>query len=237
MKTRSRWQYDEFKQVGKDYGRQAEVDVYDSSHARFRDSVAESNEALDSMGLARGEVLIDFGAGTGTFSIQAALRGIVVHAVDVSRTMIEAARRKAAAAGADGIEFHHAGFLTYEHHGDPVDAISTMLAFHHLPDFWKGVALKRMNGMLKPGGLLFFRDVIVEEQNALENIATLIGRQEELGGEFLREDAEIHFRDEYSTYDWVMEGMLVRSGFAIESKTFKGGVFGTYLCRKGAKLE
>lgn len=31
------WQYDEFKQVGTDYGDKAEVAIYDSSHADFRD--------------------------------------------------------------------------------------------------------------------------------------------------------------------------------------------------------
>lgn len=44
--------------------------------------------------------------------------------------------------------------------------------------------------------------------------------------------AEIHFREEYSTYDWVMDGLLERAGFRTIRKKFEGGVIGTYLCRK-----
>jgi putative AdoMet-dependent methyltransferase len=68
------WQYDEFKQVGKDYSSKAEVDIYDSSHANFRNIEAESIKALDSLEIKTSDVLIDFGSGTGTLAIQAARR-------------------------------------------------------------------------------------------------------------------------------------------------------------------
>ena len=54
------------------------------------------------------------------------------------------------------------------------EAIVTTFAFHHLPDFWKGVALSRMHGMLQPGGLLYIHDVILEPDHALENIEAFI---------------------------------------------------------------
>ncbi|MBI4744291.1 MAG: class I SAM-dependent methyltransferase, partial [Actinobacteria bacterium] len=109
------WQYDEFKQVGTDYGSKAEVEIYDSSHADFRDMEAESIRIFDSLEIKRSNVLIDFGSGTGTFAIQAARRCARVYAVDVSRAMIDRAEAKAIKAGTSNIEFHHAGFLTYEH--------------------------------------------------------------------------------------------------------------------------
>ncbi|MBI5211809.1 MAG: class I SAM-dependent methyltransferase [Nitrospirae bacterium] len=226
------WQYDEFKQVGTDYGSKAEVEIYDSSHADFRDMEAESIRILDSLEIKRSNVLIDFGSGTGTFAIQAARRCARVYAVDVSRAMIDRAEAKAIKAGTSNIEFHHAGFLTYEHNDSPVDAVVTTFAFHHLPDFWKGIALKRVNSMLKPGGQLYIHDVILEETNAVENIAALIDKLATAGGKLLREDTERHFRDEYSTYDWVMDGLLSRSGFTIKSKHIEGGVLGTYICTK-----
>lgn len=224
------WQYDEFKQVGTDYGSKAEVEIYDSSHADFRDMEAESIKTLDSLKIKGGNVLIDFGSGTGTFVIQAARRCAKVHAVDVSEAMIDCAEAKAIKAGISNIEFHHAGFLTYKHNDSPVDAVVTTFAFHHLPDFWKGIALKRVNSMLKPGGQLYIHDVILEETNALENIAALIDKLATAGGKLLREDTERHFRDEYSTYDWVMDGLLSRAGFTIKSKHIDGGVLGTYIC-------
>jgi len=108
----------------------------------------------------------------------------------------------------------------------------TTFAFHHLPDFWKGIALKKVNSMLKPGGQFYLRDVILEEADALENIATFLDKMTTAGGTPLREDCEMHFRDEYSTYDWVMDGLLARAGFTIKSKSMDGGVLGSYLCSK-----
>src|SRR5690606_7325365 len=92
------WHLDEFRQVGRDYGQQSEVDVYDSSHADFRDIRAESRQALDLLEVQSGQVLVDIGCGTGTFVIEAAKRGAIVHAVDVSEAMLACARSKAAQA-------------------------------------------------------------------------------------------------------------------------------------------
>jgi ubiquinone/menaquinone biosynthesis C-methylase UbiE len=230
MNSKFPWQYDEFLSVGRDYHSQAEVDIYDKSHADFRDIQAESNRVLDTLGLKAGETIIDFGTGTGTFAIEAAKRALRVHAVDVSPAMLARAKEKAAREGITNITFHHAGFLTYEHPDQAADAIATTFAFHHLPDFWKGVALQRIHHMLKPSGLFYLHDVILQEEDALANIARFVERQERAGGDFLREDAEGHFREEYSTYDWVLEGFFARTGFRIRQKKFEGGVLGTYLC-------
>jgi len=229
MKTPPKWRFDEFQQVGRDYTSVEEVRVYDETHARFRDMVAEANRALDRMKATAGQVVLDMGSGTGVFALEASKRKLIVHAADVSKTMISYAKERTRGFH---IVFHHAGFLTINLPGGSVDLITTTYAFHHLPDYWKGIALARMNKMLKRGGLLYLRDVIIEEKDSLENIEKLIARQEELGGDFLREDAEGHFRDEHSTYDWVVEGLLERAGFTIESKEFEGGLLGTYLCKK-----
>lgn len=230
MKYKLSWQYDEFQQVGTDYGNKAEVEIYDPSHANFRDIVAESNKILDTLEIKASDIVIDFGPGTGTFVIQAAQRCARVYAVDVSQAMLNFAESKASRSGLSNIEFHHSGFLTYKHADQKVDAVFTTFAFHHLPDFWKGIALKRINRMLKPGGRLFIHDVIIEEGNAIENINALIEEHAEAGGQMLREDTERHFREEYSTYDWVMDGLLSRAGFTIKSKHIIGGVLGTYIC-------
>ena len=51
-----------------------------------------------------------------------------------------------------------------------------------------------------------------------------------LGKEFADETI-IHIRDEYSTCDWILEGMLERSGFAIkEKRTLKTMPGTTYIC-------
>lgn len=226
------WQYDEFKQVGTDYSSRTEVEIYDSRHSVFRDLESEALNLLDFLGINAGDSVIDFGSGTGTFAIQAARRGARVFAVDVSQAMLDRAAAKAAQVGLSNIAFHHAGFLTYEHTEPPADAVVTTLALHHLPDFWKGMALKRVYGMLKTGGKLYIHDIILQEDNAPNNIQILIEKLGEAGGRPLREDAERHFKDEFSTYDWVMDGLLSRAGFTVRSKHLEGGVLGTYLCTR-----
>lgn len=232
MKTIPAWQYREFMQVGKDYSQASEAEMYDSRHSEFRDIVAENNAVLDMLNPGENDVLIDFGAGTGTFATQAALRCDKVYIVDVSQAMIDCAKEKALKYGVSNIEFCCSGFLNFQYDSSGVDFITTTFAFHHLPDFWKGIALKRMHRMLKAGGQLFIHDVILEERNAMENITTLIEKLATAGGDFLKEDAEAHFREEFSTYDWVMDGLLSKSGFEIKSKNIQDGVMGTYYCHK-----
>lgn len=231
------WQYDEFKPVGRDYGSQSEVDIYDSSHADFRDIQTESIRVLERLELKGGDTVIDFGSGTGVFSVEAAKHGVQVHAVDVSKAMLARAKNRAEEEKvAENIQFHHAGFLTYPHPDSTADAVVTTYAFHHLPDFWKGVALQRIHRMLKPHGQFYLHDVIIEDRKAVENIARFIDQQEKAGGDFLREDAEGHFREEFSTYDWVLDEMLTRTGFKITSKQIEGGVIGTYVAKKPAVI-
>ena len=42
----------------------------------------------------------------------------------------------------------------------PFDLVISEYALHHLPDFWKAVALERMAGFLRPGGTLRLRDLV-----------------------------------------------------------------------------
>jgi cyclopropane fatty-acyl-phospholipid synthase-like methyltransferase len=228
-----RYQYDEFRQVGKDYADAGEAAVYDETHARFRDFEAESAEILDAVALHPNDVLVDIGAGTGTLAVEAARRGFRVYAVDVSEAMLALARAKAEAAGvADSVTFAHAGFLTYQHAGPGADAVVSMLALHHLPDFWKAIALARIHAALKPRGRFLLVDVVVADDGAIGHVEAFVARQEAAGGDFLREDVEQHFREEYSTFDWVMRGLLERAGFAIERSGLEDGVIGRYLCAK-----
>ena len=84
--------------------------------------------------------------------------------------------------------------------------------------------------MLRPGGRLYISDVIFEQDNVLQNISRWFDRLAAAGGAALREDVEMHVREEYSTFDWIMDGLLTRSGFRIEHKSIHEGVLGKYLC-------
>jgi SAM-dependent methyltransferase len=101
-------------------------------------------EQFRSLGLNSESTVIDIGAGTGTFALAVAPFCKRVIAVDVSPAMIEALRAKAEEQDAMNVECVQAGFLSYAHAGAPADFIYTRNALHHLPDFWKAVALNRI---------------------------------------------------------------------------------------------
>lgn len=228
------WQYNEFQQIGKDYNSIEEVAVYDATHADFRDIKKESNAVLDQLAVQPNDTVIDFGSGTGTFAIEAAKRCSKVFAVDISKPMLDFAKNKARTANIDNIEFCHAGFLTFEA-PKMVDCIHSSLALHHLPDFWKGIALSKIHKILKPNGQLFLCDVVIPNQNTISVIQSFIDKQAALGGQFLKDDAEKHFRDEFSTYDWIMQGLLEQVGFQLVEKKYYDGIIATYFCKKKTK--
>ncbi|MBU0480324.1 MAG: methyltransferase domain-containing protein [Proteobacteria bacterium] len=231
-KNKITWEYNEFAQVGKDYGKAEEVAEFESRHSDFRDLKGESLRVLDTLGVGEHDILIDFGCGTGIFAILAAERCRQAHGVDVSKAMLDYARIKARKAGAGNIDFHHGGFLTFEYDGPPADFITSTLALHHLPDFWKRIALERMHRMLKPGGRLYLNDVVIVPEGAFANIEALLARLGEAGGREMRQDAEDHFRLEFSTYDWIMAGLLTRAGFTIDNSEIRDGVIATYYCTR-----
>jgi hypothetical protein len=109
----------------------------------------------------------------------------------------------------------------------------TKYAFHHLPDFWKGAALLRM--MLRPGGRLFISDVVFSFPLAdhPREIDGWIARMAKPAGEgFSAADFATHVRDEHSTYDWILEGLIERAGFRNERKTRWDAIYTDYDCAK-----
>lgn len=232
MKNLPKWLYDEIKQVGKDYADISEVEQYDAFHSKFRNVEKENEEILNRLAIGKNHLLIEFGTGTGAFAIQAAKRCNKVYAIDVSKAMLDYAKNKAITHGITNITFHHSGFLTYQHQEAPVDFVVTSLALHHLPDFWKAIALQKINRLLKNQARLFIVDVVYSQQNSLENITNWIAQMDNLGDKALVEDVETHVREEYSTFTWIMENLLVKSGFKIDHADYHEGIFAKYLCTK-----
>ncbi|HEY9609965.1 class I SAM-dependent methyltransferase [Allocoleopsis sp.] len=237
MDVSQRWFYNEFQQSGVDFEDTARVEAYD--HNQRSSSEEAERELVERLGISAGHIVIDLGAGTGTFAIQASKVGARVHAVDVSPTMLAYAQKKVHAMNAQNIQFHHAGFLSYEHQGEPADFIVTKAAFHHLPDFWKTVALLRMASMLKTGGILYLRDVVFSFNPSEYHscIDAWIARMAKPSGEgFTASDYEMHIREEYSTFSWILEGMITRAGLEIVQAHYPAPESAEYFCRKSKNL-
>jgi ubiquinone/menaquinone biosynthesis C-methylase UbiE len=202
----------------------------------------EDLEALRARGLGPDSTLIDFGAGTGTFALAAASVCDRVVAVDVSPAMLAAVSAKVAAHGVRNIELVQAGFLSYEHQGSAPDFIHTRNALHHLPDFWKAVALERMAALLAPGGILQLRDLVFSFEIAeIEaGIAAWLQSAAETRAEkgWTRDELETHLREEYSTFTWLLEPMIDRAGFEIATADYAAvGAYASYICVRRGRVS
>ena len=127
------------------------------------------------------------------------------------------------------------GFLSYEHAGLPADAVYTRNALHHLPDFWKALALTRIAAFMRGGGVLRLHDLIYDFQpfQADAVFTRWFGHaatDPTLG--YTREDFAEHIRTEHSTFRWLFEPMLRAAGFEIATADFDRSVYGTYTCIK-----
>lgn len=230
------WRYDETKPCGINYNNFLLARVYDTYHQMFRDYGRETGQVLSALALGPDATVIDMGCGTGAFALHASTRCRQIYAVDVSRAMLNRARRKARRARLTNIEFRRGGFLTYEHEGEPVDAIVSVAALHHLPDFWKLVGLHRLAAMLKPGGRLYLLDVVLsfdvaEYEAAIARFVKTMSVQIGPNGQ---QESETHFREEYSTCGWIMEGLLQCAGFDVQTAEYRDPCLAAYLCEKSA---
>lgn len=228
------WQYNEMQQVGTDYTDEAQVEAYDRQMQKLRDINEETEAIIKSINLKRNETILEIGTGTGSFAIEAAQHCEKVIAIDVSLKMLEYAQQKARMMGITNVEFDNAGFLTYCHTGKPLDAVVSQLALHHLPDFWKIIALRRIFEMLKDGGKLYLRDTVYsfDVDNHKSFFDNLIdGVKNDFGVE-LACDFEVATREEYTTLDWIMEGLLRRAGFHIDKIDYSEGFMAFYVCTK-----
>jgi 2-polyprenyl-3-methyl-5-hydroxy-6-metoxy-1,4-benzoquinol methylase len=228
---------DETALAGPEHLDPAHVAGYDR---KARVDPADDLDALRSHGLAADSTLIDFGAGTGTLALAVAPLCKRVIAVDVSAAMVEAIRAKAATEGVENLECVQAGFLSYSHRGQPADFIYSRNALHHLPDLWKGFALRRMAALLSPGGILLMRDIVFsfdldEAEAGIANWlqAVAVARPDE---GWTREELEKHLRDEYSTFTWLLEPLITQAGFEISAKDYGTvGAYAFYLCVKRSR--
>lgn len=229
------WYYNEMQHVGTDYDNIQEVADYDKRMTRFRNFNDELSRMIKAVKPNNDDLLIEFGCGTGFFSIEMAKKCKKVIAVDISEKMLEYAADRAGKENITNIEFVHSGFLNYQHRDRPADSIITQLALHHLPDFWKFIAINNIYNMLKVNGLLYLSDVVFPfEKSADYNIIinNMLRDFEEKAGHETAGKFKNHIKNEYSTFDWILEEMFGKAGFNILTRD-KSEYFGSvYLLQK-----
>jgi ubiquinone/menaquinone biosynthesis C-methylase UbiE len=229
-----KWFYNELLPTGVDYTSIEEVKRYDTRMSKLRDIPGEIDIIVDALKPTPDSKILEIGSGTGESALALAKLCHKLYAIDVSPIMIDYSREKARSNNINNIEFQNAGFLTYEHTGEKFDHIYSQLALHHLPDFWKLKGLKKVYGLLKPGGKFFLMDVIYpsvidDYDSFFEEIIKEL--EESVGVEFTQEYYD-HISKEFSTLDWIMEKLLSSAGFTILHSSLKNKFIATYVCRK-----
>lgn len=234
MKSNPDWYFDEQFHAGVDYSDKKIVSDYDKQHTKFRNYENEASRIVKALGINKNDVVIDMGCGTGGISLCLAKKCKKLYAVDISPKMIELCNSKIKKENIDNIVTVCSGFLSYEYNGEPADVVISNAVLHHLPDFWKLVALRNINNSLKPGGKFFLFDVVfsfpVEKHE--EYISDWIEETKKIAGEKMMEEAIIHIKEEYSTWDWILEKIFELAGFKIESKSEEMPNLITYICLK-----
>lgn len=100
---------------------------------------------------------------------------------------------------------------------------------------FKQEALLRAATMLRPGGTFYLWDAIfsfdpadaaVELQRWVDAART--------GDTFTPEEFETHIREEFSTYDWILTGMLERAGLEIVEHHAATATHAAFLCRRSS---
>ena len=186
------WYYNERRQIGLDTAVASICDLQDDRDVRAR-------AALTALGVQRGWRIADIGCGNGVLACEAAVMGAEVDAIDISPAMlalaeIQARDRKVA------IRTQPAGLLSFAYQPNSYDLVVSEFTLHHLPDFWKAVALSRIHGALKPGACFFLRDIVFTSipDGPERDIEAWADFNIKNHG-FSRDSVVTHMRDEYST--------------------------------------
>lgn len=224
------WWLDERAHAGAEHLDEEYVRGYDRK-AGF--DPAEDVDILRARGLGPDSVVVDLGAGTGTFTTAVAPFCGRVVAVDVSPAMTASLRSRAEQLGLGNVTVVEGGFLSYEHDAAPADFVFTRNALHQVPDFWKGVALARIAAVLRPGGVLRLRDLVfdfapVEADARIEE--WISGAVSDPAVGWTAAELAEHVRIEFSTYSWLLDALLDRTGFDIAARSYHRSAYGAYTC-------
>jgi SAM-dependent methyltransferase len=218
------WQFDEVAHAGPEHLNPAYVAAFD---IKAKTDWSEEIATLLALGIGPASTIVDFGAGTGTFAEAIAGRVARVVSVDISPAMV-------ATMQARGLEAIRAGFLSYEHTGEPPDAIFSSNALHHLPDFWKAIALQRIARLLRPGGVLRLSDIIYsfEADGADQAIAAwLATASDDRSRGWTASELAAVIRHEHATFTWLLEPMLQHAGLEIRDRWISDNqTFAAYSC-------
>jgi 2-polyprenyl-3-methyl-5-hydroxy-6-metoxy-1,4-benzoquinol methylase len=146
--------------------------------------------------LQPGQHVLELGCGTGYFTRELCKTGATITAIDISPDLLAAAQAKSRN---DNVEFEIQNAYDMTFSDQTFDAVVGSSVLHHLEI---DAALKEIQRVLKPGGLIFFTEPnMMNPQIAVQKNVPVIKRR--LGDS----------PDETAFFRWPLQRRLARAGF------------------------
>lgn len=232
------WIYNEFSASGVDYTAQEVVTRFEKRHQNFRDFEKEFELIKQRVSLKSTDEVLDVGCGTGAFILPASRYCQHIYGVDISSGMLGILQKKLESSKISNVTLCNAGFLSFRNHiprEQKFDVVVSSLALHHLPDFWKAIALKNIADALKPGGRFYLYDVVYTFPIAewRQGVQGLLDDMESAAGH----EAEKHVSSEYSTFSWYLEELLEKVGIQVVGVYDDYSFVRAYACCKSSNHE
>lgn len=142
-------------------------DEVNGGNPEYQEVFANYWQILDEITAASGEVVLEFGSGTGNLTEQLVAAGKTVYPVEPSLEMRRIASEKPALRGMNFLagDMENVPVLP-----EPVDTIASNLVFHHLTAEEKKQAIEHYSQLLPTGGKIVFGDTMFLSQKAYTEI-------------------------------------------------------------------
>lgn len=142
-------------------------DEVNGGNPEYQEVFANYWQILDEINAASGEVVLEFGSGTGNLTEKLVVAGKTVYPVEPSPEMRNIAAEKPA--------LHETTFFAGDMEkfpvpNEPIDTIASNLVFHHLTTEEKARAIQRYSQLLTTGGKIVFGDTMFLSQKKYTEI-------------------------------------------------------------------
>jgi putative AdoMet-dependent methyltransferase len=172
---------------------------------QYREVFAGYEVILNTVVNKSGNVVLEFGVGTGNLTKKLLDAGKTVYGIEPSAPMREKAFEKLG----EHVSIQDGDFLQFPVPQEPIDTIVSTYAFHHLTDEEKAQAIANYGKLLHKGGKIVFADTAFADEEAFQQT---INEAIERGFHNLAEDLQ---REYYTTLD-ALERMFKAGGFSVE---------------------
>jgi ubiquinone/menaquinone biosynthesis C-methylase UbiE len=125
--------------------------------------------------LSAGDEVLELGCGTGTTALLLAPSVRQITATDISSRMIAIAQEKAQAQGVENVRFVRATLSDGDRGEGPFDVVLAFNFLHLLEDI--PAAVRRIDGLLRPGGWFVSKTVCLAEQSRFWGAAVAVMRR------------------------------------------------------------